>query len=277
MPITATILQAVVMWVWHVPALFDRALASQGWHVAQHLCFIASSLLFWAAMIDTRRNSYLLSAACLFVTSLVEGALGALMALSVSPWYSAYAAMALSGIGLDPTSDQQLAGLIMWIPGDSCTAARRLACSITGSNRTRKAVAFLRTKTAAGLIGGAVILAATAGAAFDFVSNRDAMWSHAAAATGGDPHRGEAMFIQYGCGSCHGLKHVRKASGTVGPPLDGIAIRAIIAGKLDNTPAHLQTWIRHPQRISPGTAMPDLQVGERDARDISAFLYTRAE
>jgi len=138
-------------------------------------------------------------------------------------------------------------------------------------------VAFLRTKTAAGLIGGAVILAATAGAAFDFVSNRDAMWSHAAAATGGDPHRGEAMFIQYGCGSCHGLKHVRKASGTVGPPLDGIAIRAIIAGKLDNTPAHLQTWIRHPQRISPGTAMPDLQVGERDARDISAFLYTRAE
>ena len=116
-PITATILQAVVMWVWHVPALFDRALASQGWHVAQHLCFIASSLIFWAAMIDTRRNSYLLSAACLFVTSLVEGALGALMALSVSPWYSAYAAMALSGIGLDPTSDQQLAGLIMWIPG----------------------------------------------------------------------------------------------------------------------------------------------------------------
>jgi len=81
------------------------------------LCFIASSLIFWAAMIDTRRNSYLLSAACLFVTSLVEGALGALMALSVSPWYSAYAAMALSGIGLDPTSDQQLAGLIMWIPG----------------------------------------------------------------------------------------------------------------------------------------------------------------
>ena len=116
-PITATIFQAVVMWVWHVPALFDRALASQGWHVAQHLCFIASSLIFWAAMIDTRRNSYLLSAACLFVTSLVEGVLGALMALSVSPWYSAYAAMALSGIGLDPTSDQQLAGLIMWIPG----------------------------------------------------------------------------------------------------------------------------------------------------------------
>ena len=116
-PVTATILQAVVMWIWHAPALFDRTLASQGWHVAQHLSFILSSLIFWSAMLDARRGSYLLSAGCLFVTSLVEGALGALMALSASPWYSAYAAMGMSGIGLDPTTDQQLAGLIMWIPG----------------------------------------------------------------------------------------------------------------------------------------------------------------
>ena len=116
-PVTATILQAVVMWAWHAPSLFDRTLGSQGWHVAQHLSFVLSSLIFWSAMLDVRRGSYLLSAACLFVTSLVEGALGALMALSVSPWYSAYAAMGMSGIGLDPTTDQQLAGLIMWIPG----------------------------------------------------------------------------------------------------------------------------------------------------------------
>jgi cytochrome c oxidase assembly factor CtaG len=68
-------------------------------------------------MLDSRRSSYLVSAGCLFVTSLVEGALGALMALSVSPWYSDYAMMGLSGIGLDPVADQQLAGLIMWIPG----------------------------------------------------------------------------------------------------------------------------------------------------------------
>lgn len=116
-PVTATILQAIVMWAWHAPALFDRALASQGWHVAQHLSFVLSSLMFWAAMLDTRRSSYLLSAACLFMTSLVEGALGALMALSASPWYAAYAAMGVTGIQLDPTTDQQLAGLIMWIPG----------------------------------------------------------------------------------------------------------------------------------------------------------------
>lgn len=116
-PLTATVVQAVVMWAWHAPSLFDRALDSRGWHVAQHLSFVIASLLFWVAMLDSRRGGYLLSAACLFLTSLVEGALGALMTFSDSPWYSAYAAMGMSGIGLDPTTDQHLAGLLMWIPG----------------------------------------------------------------------------------------------------------------------------------------------------------------
>jgi cytochrome c2 len=84
------------------------------------------------------------------------------------------------------------------------------------------------------------------------------------------------MFIQYGCGGCHRLAHIRKASGVVGPSLDGIAVRAMIAGKLGNKPDNMERWIRDPQAVSPGTAMPDLDVGERDARDITAFLYTRA-
>jgi putative membrane protein len=116
-PVTATVLQAVVMWAWHVPALFDRTLESEGWHIAQHMSFILASFLFWVAMLNPRRGGYLLSAACLFATTLVGGALGALMALSSSPWYAAYGAMGVSGIGLDPTTDQQLAGLLMWIPG----------------------------------------------------------------------------------------------------------------------------------------------------------------
>jgi cytochrome c2 len=136
---------------------------------------------------------------------------------------------------------------------------------------------YLRTRAAAAAIGGLVVLAIAVGVAVDAIDDRDDLRAHAAAITGGDPGRGEAMFIQHGCGSCHGVKHVRKATGAVGPPLDGIAIRVMIAGKLDNSPANLQAWIRDPQRISPGTAMPDLNVGARDARDISAFLYTRAE
>ncbi len=126
-PVTATVIQAAVMWLWHAPALFDRALESPGWHAAQHISFIAGSLLFWVAMLSPRRGGYLLSAACLFLTSLVEGALGALMSLSESPWYSAYAAMGVSGIGLDPTTDQQLAGLLMWIPGGLVHGAAAIA------------------------------------------------------------------------------------------------------------------------------------------------------
>ena len=134
--------------------------------------------------------------------------------------------------------------------------------------RTRLAVAFGLTLVTAG---------AAAGVIYEAVNERSQLRSHAAAATGGDPLRGEAMFIQYGCGSCHGVKHVRKASGAVGPSLDGLPVRAVIAGKLANSPDNLQAWIRDPQRIAPGTAMPDLNVGEQDARDITAFLYTRAE
>lgn len=126
-PVTATIVQAVVLWAWHAPALFDRALDSGAWHAAQHLSFVGASLLFWVAMLDSRRGGYLLSAALLFLTSLVQGALGALISLSHSPWYSAYAAMGVSGIGLDPTTDQQLAGLIMWIPGGVVHGAAALA------------------------------------------------------------------------------------------------------------------------------------------------------
>ena len=126
-PMTATIVQSAVLWIWHAPALFDRALQSDGWHAAQHISFVAASLLFWVAMLDPRRGGYLVSAACLFLATLVEGALGALMSLSQSPWYSAYADMGLSGIGLDPTTDQQLAGLIMWIPGGVIHGAAALA------------------------------------------------------------------------------------------------------------------------------------------------------
>jgi putative membrane protein len=119
-PVTATAIQAIVMWGWHAPPLFDRALDSFGWHIAQHASFFLSSLLFWWAMLNPRARAgggYGVSAACLFATSMIGGALGALMSLSQSPWYADYAAMGMTGIGLDPVDDQRLAGLIMWIPG----------------------------------------------------------------------------------------------------------------------------------------------------------------
>lgn len=135
----------------------------------------------------------------------------------------------------------------------------------------------LSAKASFAVLGAVILAVALIGAVYKYAEQRDQLWMHAAAETGGDPRRGEAMFIQYGCGSCHALNSVRDATGMVGPPLDGIALREIIGGHLANNPDNMERWIRDPQHVSPGTAMPDLKVGETDARDITAFLYTRAK
>ena len=135
----------------------------------------------------------------------------------------------------------------------------------------------LSTKVFFGLLAGLLFLIALVAIIYEYVQQRERLRTHAAVEVGGDPKRGEAMFIQYGCGSCHALKNVRNATGMVGPPLDGVALRVIIGGHLSNTPENMEKWIRDPQHVSPGTAMPDLGVGEGDARDITAFLYTRAK
>jgi cytochrome c oxidase assembly factor CtaG len=118
-PVFSTLVQAGALWFWHAPQLFDRALAQEGWHTAQHLSFFVTALLFWQAMLRNQRSPAQLglAAVCLFITSLVTGALGTLMAFSDSPWYSGYAALGMTPFGLTPAEDQQLAGLIMWIPG----------------------------------------------------------------------------------------------------------------------------------------------------------------
>lgn len=117
--VTATVLQAAALWLWHAPMLFELALAQDGWHIAQHLSFLISALLFWSAMLHNEHaaGGRGLAVLCLFATSVISGALGALMAFSQSPWYPRYAALGLAPFGLTPVEDQQLAGLLMWIPG----------------------------------------------------------------------------------------------------------------------------------------------------------------
>lgn len=135
----------------------------------------------------------------------------------------------------------------------------------------------LSTRTKIAILCALLLALVLTALIYQYAEQRIRLRNRAAAATGGDPRRGEAMFIQYGCGSCHVLRNVREATGMVGPPLDGIASRVIIAGHLANKPANMEKWIRDPQHVSPGTAMPDLRVGDGDARDIAAFLYTRAK
>jgi len=129
----ATVLQAAALWLWHGPALFERALAQDSWHIAQHLSFLIPALLFWSAMLHSKHTpgGRGLAVLCLFATSVISGALGALMAFSQSPWYPRYAALGLAPFGLTPVEDQQLAGLLMWIPGGLVHAIAALALLAT--------------------------------------------------------------------------------------------------------------------------------------------------
>jgi mono/diheme cytochrome c family protein len=87
-----------------------------------------------------------------------------------------------------------------------------------------------------------------------------------------DPVRGKTAILQYACVTCHVVPGVVGANAPVGPPLDRMAQRTYLAGRLLNTEENLVRWIREPKAISPHSAMPDLGVTERDARDMAAYL-----
>ena len=116
-PLVAWLVHAVALWIWHVPALFQATLYSETIHTLQHLSFLLSALLFWWALIHGPQGAMGYGAAVLYVftTSVHSGALGALLTVAGSVWYPSYAPLTASW-GLTPLEDQQLGGLIMWIP-----------------------------------------------------------------------------------------------------------------------------------------------------------------
>jgi putative membrane protein len=116
-PLVAWLVHAVALWTWHIPELFQATLYSDTVHTLQHLSFLLSALLFWWALIHGPQGAMGYGAAVLylFTTSVHSGALGALLTIAGSVWYPSYAPLTASW-GLTPLEDQQLGGLIMWIP-----------------------------------------------------------------------------------------------------------------------------------------------------------------
>ena len=111
-------LHAAAIIGWHVPALYQRTVASDLMHSLQHASFLITALLFWWSVLVAapRRTWHGVAIAALFSTMVYTGGLGALLTLSRTLWYPAYGEAA--GLwNLTPLEDQQLAGLIMWAPG----------------------------------------------------------------------------------------------------------------------------------------------------------------
>lgn len=259
-PMTAWWIHAIALWAWHAPVLFQATLRNEFVHAAQHASFLGSALLFWWALFYANgERSYGMGVFYIFTTAIHTGILGALLTFARSVWYPAYAETAPLW-GLTPIQDQQIGGLIMWVPAGLVYVVAGLALfAFWLRHSDRRGAATL----------GCILLLTAVSAAC--TSGQARM---AASVTGGDPGRGKAAVSKYGCGSCHTIAGIANARGLVGPPLTGISARMYVAGVLSNNPGNLIRWIRNPKEVDEKTAMPVLDVSEQDATDIAAYLYS---
>jgi putative membrane protein len=120
----ATLIHGVAIWAWHAPILFDVAVINVSVHRLQHVSFLVTAMVFWWSVL--RRSNTGLAAWHLFVTMLHTSALGALVALAPRVLYETQTATAIAW-GLTPLEDQQLAGIIMWVPAGTIYAGAALA------------------------------------------------------------------------------------------------------------------------------------------------------
>ena len=116
-PFTVLLLHAIAIWMWHIPALFEAALRNEAIHAVQHSMFFITASLFWWALIHGRygRIGYGVAVAYVFITATHTTILGALMTIAPRVWYPMYEARAAAW-GIRPLEDQQMAGLLMWVP-----------------------------------------------------------------------------------------------------------------------------------------------------------------
>jgi cytochrome c oxidase assembly factor CtaG/cytochrome c2 len=269
-PVTAWALHAAAIWLWHLPSLFEATLRSEAVHAIQHASFLGTALLFWWSVLRTRggRLGWPGAVLALFTTAVHTSLLGALLTFSGRLWYPLYAG-ATSRWGLTPLEDQQLAGLIMWIPGGIAylVAALALLASWLAEPGPARAVRRLHAVAPICLLAMLVLAGCDRGGA---LSAQEA----ARLTGGGDAARGQIAMQRYGCDACHTVPGLPGARGLVGPPLAGVGGRVYIAGVLTNTPQNMVRWIVDPPGVDPLTAMPALGVSEREARDIASYLYT---
>jgi cytochrome c oxidase assembly factor CtaG len=113
----AWIAHAAALWLWHVPALFQATLRSDALHALQHLSFLGTALWFWQAVFHGRHRhaGYGAGVFYLFTTAVHTTVLGALITFAGRAWYSPPGQIAMRW-NLTPLEDQQLGGLIMWVP-----------------------------------------------------------------------------------------------------------------------------------------------------------------
>jgi cytochrome c2 len=282
-PFVAWIIHAVVLWSWHVPFLFQATLDSEFVHALQHASFLFSALLFWWAVLHGRQRAIGFGVAVLymFTTALHSGLLGALLTFARTVWYPIYNDTTAPW-GLTPLEDQQLGGLIMWIPAGLVYIVAGLAlfagwlresenrAQAADTGGTGSVPSNTSTPQRASLnvmIALLVSLCTSCGP-----SAADKAWATNTTG-GGNPKHGSQAIQKYGCIACHTVDGISSRA-VVGPPLTRMASRGYLAGNMENNAANMIRFIQHPRQVHNDTAMPEMGLSDTDARDIAAYLYS---
>lgn len=149
-PLVVWVLHAAALWVWHVPALYEAALRDEAVHAVQHLSFFVTASLFWWALVHGRfgRIGYGMAVFYVFTTAVHSSILGALLTVARRVWYPLYEARAAQW-SLDPLQDQQLAGLLMWVPAGVIFLVLGLALFAAWLGEAERRVAHTRSETLA--------------------------------------------------------------------------------------------------------------------------------
>jgi cytochrome c oxidase assembly factor CtaG len=128
-PVVAWLLGMGTMWVWHLPALYNAALADETVHFVEHLSFLTTSTIFWWPVLSPvldRRLSPPATLLYLIPAIAASDILGTILTYTAPGVYDyLHPADTLGALpllrdkwGLSPAVDQQLGGLAMWILGD---------------------------------------------------------------------------------------------------------------------------------------------------------------
>jgi putative membrane protein len=139
-PAAVWLLQVGVLWFWHAAAPYDAALDNQFLHLLEHASFLVTAVLFWHVVIGVRgaaRVSGGIGVLLVFAMAMQSVFLSVLLTFARTPWYSGYATTTASW-GLDPLTDQQVAGVIMWIPAGGIYLVAALVLLVTWIRATER-------------------------------------------------------------------------------------------------------------------------------------------
>jgi putative membrane protein len=139
-PAAVWLLSVGVVWFWHAAAPYDATLDNQLLHVLEHASFLVTAVLFWQVVVGVRgaaRVSGGLGVLLVFAMAMQSVFLSVLLTFARTPWYSGYAATTAPW-GLDPLTDQRLAGVIMWIPAGVIYLVVALALLVTWIRATER-------------------------------------------------------------------------------------------------------------------------------------------